>query len=324
MNILQLVGVGDNDEIRIVQTYAENGKPLYFIDGSLPLARYIEEGQASVNMFICGGGETRGAKIPKPDLVINGICDPDSHIKSLEDAKSVISLLGVPVINHPDHILLSSRDKMAELLKSIEGIRVPRTVRIKPGTINEAKELAQEHGFGYPFLFRPAGGQAGGGLVRIESEADFEKLERFALDGRDFFLIEFIDFVSPDKLYRKYRFFVIDKKVFPGHLIVSREWQIHEDLSKEEFGREEKAFLNSWNRGLRPVFEEIAQRVGLDFFGIDCAFDKNGKMIIFEVNSCMDIFSGEKRSSYYNPKYRKKLIEAITKMARKKIEEPMS
>ena len=318
MRVLQLVGVADDDEIRVVQTYAENGQPLFFIDGSLPLAGYVEGARSQI--FICGGGETKRAKIVRPDVVINGICDPDSHTKSLKDAEAVIASLNVPVVNHPELIERTARDKVAKLLQGIDGVVVPKVRRIRPKSIREAKEVAEESGFGYPLLFRPAGGQGGGGLIRIEEAAEFEKLERFALDGRDYYLIEFIDFASADGLYRKYRFFVIDRKVYPGHLIVSDEWQIHVDDSQKRFQREEKTFLSDWKRETIPLFEEIARRLELDFFGVDCAFDRKGRMLLFEVNSCMDIFSGEKASSYYHPKYRKKLTEAITKMVRNKME----
>ena len=319
--ILQLLGVGDNDEVRVVQTNSRYGKPLYFIEGSLPLLKYLPKNLFAAQSLILGGGESGDKKILQPDLVVNAICDPDTHTKSLDEARRIISLVKAPVVNHPDDIVKTARDTLSKLLGDIDGLTVPKTLRIRPRSVAETVRSAAEHGFSFPFLVREAGGQSGSGMVRIDSEKDYGLLERFAMDGRDFYLIQYIDFASKDGMYRKYRFYLIDGKVYPGHLIVSNHWQVHRDSrDNSAFGREEKLFLSQWNKDVVPVFETVAQRLGLDFFGIDCAFGKEGSLLLFEANSCMDIFSGEKSASYYNPKYRKKMQEAILKLINWKID----
>ncbi len=36
-----------------------------------------------------------------------------------------------------------------------------------------------------------------------------------------------------------------------------------------------------------PAFQAINERIGLDYLGIDCAQTRDGKLLIFEVDSCM-------------------------------------
>jgi len=40
--------------------------------------------------------------------------------------------------------------------------------------------------------------------------------------------------------------------------------------------------------GARPALKEIHQRIGLDYFGIDCHLGEQGELQIFEVNATMN------------------------------------
>ncbi len=54
---------------------------------------------------------------------------------------------------------------------------------------------------------------------------------------------------------------------------------------------EEAAFLADYRAALGPTvagaLDEIGRRVPLDFFGIDCAVDGAGRLLVFECNAAM-------------------------------------
>jgi len=55
--------------------------------------------------------------------------------------------------------------------------------------------------------------------------------------------------------------------------------------------RDEAAFLADpaavFNASHYATLRSIRDRVGLDFFGIDCGFDRDGALVVFEVNASM-------------------------------------
>ena len=55
--------------------------------------------------------------------------------------------------------------------------------------------------------------------------------------------------------------------------------------------REEAAFLENpgavFDAGHYAALREIRARIGLDYFGIDCGLDRDGQLVVFEVNASM-------------------------------------
>jgi len=255
------------------------------------------------------------------DLIVNVICDPDSNDKVLKKAIQIIEIgKGVPVINHPLKIFNTARDKVYQLLKEIKGLIVPKVWRLAPKKLKDIIEFVEKENIKFPFLFRPAGSHTGLGLVKIDSERQFSKLERFAFNGSDYYIIEFYDFKSEDGLYRKYRVFFVDKKPYPRHLIISKGWNIHasnfgEFMTYEPYKTERAEFLNNFDiKKFRPLLE-IVNKIDLDYFAVDFGIDKKGNLVIFEANSCVKLLSSSKSSNFelLEP-HEKRIIDAIKNM----------
>jgi hypothetical protein len=128
-------------------------------------------------------------------------------------------------------------------------------------------------------------------LIKIETPSDMEKLHRFAFDGKnEFYMTRFLDFGSEDGFYRKMRFLVIGDEVIPRHLILSPSWQIHTEDKKMESKikgqqiEEEIDFLGHIDLSVGKRLIEIKSALGLDYFGVDCCFDTQGNIVIFEAN----------------------------------------
>ena len=47
--------------------------------------------------------------------------------------------------------------------------------------------------------------------------------------------------------------------------------------------------------------ETIRERIGLDYFGIDCGLDASGNLVVFEVNASMLVHDRNDRFPYKNP-----------------------
>ena len=69
--------------------------------------------------------------------------------------------------------------------------------------------------------------------------------------------------------------------------------------------QEEEAFLNDpaavFNAGHYQVLREIQQRIGLEYFGIDCGLDRAGNLVVFEVNASMLVHERNQEFPYKAP-----------------------
>jgi glutathione synthase/RimK-type ligase-like ATP-grasp enzyme len=144
----------------------------------------------------------------------------------------------------------------------------------------------------YPCLIRPLSSHAGSGLARVENPADLAKYLHRSFERR-FFLTEFEDYASPDELYRKYRVAFIDWQPFLCHMAISRHWMVHylnagmaESAEKRaEEARAMAEFDEGFARRHAAAFDALHERLGLDYYSIDCAETQDGRLLVFEADS---------------------------------------
>ena len=141
---------------------------------------------------------------------------------------------------------------------------------------------------------RPVGTHGGDDLEKIEDAAELAALLAKAA-ATDRYLIEYIDYRSPDGYFRKYRFIFVDGQILPYHLAIADDWKVHHDSTDMADHRwmqqEEEAFLGNpaavFNAGHYQVLRAIQQRIGLEYFGVDCGLDRAGDLVVFEANASM-------------------------------------
>lgn len=84
--------------------------------------------------------------------------------------------------------------------------------------------------------------------------------------------------------------------------------------------REEEAFLNDpttvFNAGHYQMLRAIQQRIGLEFFGIDCALDRSGNLVVFEANASMLVHECNEEFPYKTP-FVQRIKLAFDEMLRK-------
>lgn len=101
--------------------------------------------------------------------------------------------------------------------------------------------------------------------------------------------------------------------MLPYHLAVGDDWKVHHvntDMGNQEWmQREEAAFLNDptlvFNPSHYQALREIQQRIGLDYFGIDCSIDTSGDLLVFEVNASMLVHDDNAEFPYKDPAVRR-------------------
>jgi len=140
------------------------------------------------------------------------------------------------------------------------------------------------------------GSHAGTGLEKLERLEDLAAyLEGQA--GGLFYLTPFVDYSGPDGRFRKLRVAMIEGRPFIAHMAVSEHWMVHylnAGMDRDGAKRaEEAAMMATFDEdfALRhaTAFKGLAEAIGLDYFAIDCAEDRQGRLLIFETDTAMII-----------------------------------
>jgi tetratricopeptide (TPR) repeat protein len=258
------------------------------------------------------------------DVVVNLISDPDQAAAELPIAAALVARLGKPVINDPAKIVHTTRDAVAALLPGIDGCRVPKILRLDASADVSPAALKAILPFPFPLLARPAGTHGGDDFEKIETT---EALSDFLGQlGGDRYLIEYVDYASADGHFRKYRFVFVGDEILPYHLAIGSDWKLHHDSTDmgdhQWMQREEAAFLENpgavFDAGHYRGLREIRTRIGLDFFGIDCGVDRDGNLVVFEVNASMLVHADNAAFPYKDP-YVRAIKAAFDAMLRRRV-----
>ena len=231
------------------------------------------------------------------DCILNLVTDPDQHPQTLETLRRLLRGHRGRVINRPEAVLRTTRDQVAKRLAGIEGLRVPRVVRLrnpKPGAASAAAERA---GLAYPVIARVAGTHTGKIIGLVDDTAGLDA----ACAGRgDFIVTEFVDFRNDDGLYRKYRLWSFGGKPIFRHMLITDNWNVHVSernrymLDRPQLIEEEVRLLErpegAFPEALHAMFRGVQERMGLEFFGMDFGIDRDGQAILFEANATMSFF----------------------------------
>ena len=312
-------------DFRILALYAPFG-------GNIPTEFLFGNADYETDTLALLSSSKVDAELLKPgvDAVVNLISDADQAFDILPIAADLARTLGKPTINDPDKILRTTRDAIAELLQGIPGCRVPRIVRLEAGP--DRSTLAREAAavLSLPVLARPAGTHGGDDFERFD---DIAGLTGFLAErpGDDCYLIEYIDYRSTDGHFRKYRFIFVGAEMLPYHLAIGGDWKLHHDstdmgehpwMQQEELGflTSPAAFFNE--RNFRAL-QTIRERIGLDFFGIDCALDASGDLVVFEVNASMLVHDQNAEFPYKGP-FVRNIKLAFDAMLQRRAAEPRS
>lgn len=259
--------------------------------------------QTSILSLLPGSQPDIALLAREADIVVNLVSDADQGAEVLPLTLAIARSLGKPVVNDPAKIQNTTRDATARALADVEGCRVPRTVRIAAGEgLPDGLDLI------FPLLARQAGMHGGDAFEKLDDVAALTAFLAAHAD-HDRYVIDYIDYRSTDGFFRKYRFLFVGEDILPYHLAIADDWKLHRDAT--EMGRhlwmqeEEERFLRApeqvFGYAQYEALRVIRDRIGLDYFGIDCAVDRNGHLVVFEVNASMLVHDQNPEFPYKDP-----------------------
>jgi hypothetical protein len=236
------------------------------------------------------------ATIPDHDVAFFAVGEADPP--ELDRLRRLFARWPRRALNNPDFLPVLERDTLSRSLTGTDGLCSPAAFAADRSALDaHIQYSAPVEGFDtprglYPCLIRPLASHAGTGLARAENPADLAKYLHFSF-GRRFFLTEFEDYRSPDDLYRKFRVAFIDREPFLCHMAISSNWMVHYlnagMTESAEKRAEEAQAMASFDQGFArrhaAAFDALHQQIGLDYYSIDCAETRDGRLLLFEADA---------------------------------------
>ncbi len=258
-------------------------------EGNIPWRLLIDRSMLHSTILLV---EYFDGPLPCHQLVFNAIGDADLCREALEKSIDLLRTSQVPVINSPEAVLNTRRIVNASRFTALPGVRSPRMHLIAKAVFYDKQEVLSQ--YAYPFLLRSPGFHGGNHLARITNSNDLQSAFK-ELPGENLLLIEYLDSRSPDKLFRKYRIMFINGLLYPIHMAISTNWNVHyfssEMDEKEAYRSEEASFLNDFKghlgENVTTALMHISLALDLDYCGIDFGIDENSKLLLYEANPTM-------------------------------------
>ena len=195
-----------------------------------------------------------------------------------------------PVLNDPRFLPVLARDTLAASTAGIPGLCSPPAMAATRATLEARQKGAPRQAF-QPCLIRPAGSHAGASLALAATPDALAEYLRLS-PARDFVVTEFEDYSGADGQYRKSRVAFIDRQPFLCHMAISSHWMVHylnagmtESAEKRaEEARAMAEFDQGFARRHAAAFDALHQRLGFDYYSIDCAETRDGRLLVFEAD----------------------------------------
>jgi hypothetical protein len=261
--------------------------------------------------------------LPQFDCVFIAIAEDFHHDRALQAADRLAAGLNVPIINDGARISAVSRAGAAQLLQNLPNAVVPAQTLIgRSALASMANGFPADTCLGFPMIVRPRASHAGKDLVRLNDA----KSVRTYLDGvadESFYVGPFVDYRSADGLWRKYRVIFVHGRPLPYHLAIHSDWAIwyynaHMDLDpwkrleEARFVEDIAAALPA--RALAALWA-IGERIGLDYFGVDCGVLSDGRLVVFEIETGMIVHDWDSPELYpYKPACARSIARATETM----------
>jgi hypothetical protein len=263
--------------------------------GNTPTASLLDDNVFATTVLVADYYD-RNIPLPPHDIVFNSIGDADMCSESLTAAAEILAYTDRPVINHPHAVARTGRLTNVERLRGIPNLVVPRMAKVPLASLtgSSAAKTVADNGLSFPLLARVPGFHTGRNFVRVEtSEQLAMAAEKFP--GDEAWLIEQLDARDGQGMFRKLRVMIVDRKLYPLHLAISRDWKVHyytADMAQSADNRAKEApFLQDMASAIgarrMAALQRIAETLELDYGGIDCAVNAQGDILFFEANAAM-------------------------------------
>lgn len=265
-------------------------------------------------------------ELPPHDVAIVVASDYPDTLDAIERL-----MAGRPLLNTPAHIRALDRDRLFHILAPLPGLAIPPTARLSRSAVADLGRTQAEPGAvlpnaRFPLIVRPVGSHAGRGLAKLDSAGDIAPYLA-SQDAGEFFLSPYIDYASPDGLFRKYRLVCVGGKAYACHMAISHQWKIwylNADMIESAAKRaEEEHFFASFDAEFaarhHEALNQMMARIGLDYFQVDCAETPDGRLLIFEADNTAIVHNMDPSDIFpYKPPQMRKVFDAFAAMIREK------
>jgi hypothetical protein len=258
--------------------------------------------------------------LPCHDAVFIAVGESQAAQPVLRALEPFVEAARVPVINRPGPIARLGRVDFAATFAGARFCRVPAVACM-------TREEYAGAGFPLPHVVRPRDSHAGTDLMRIDDDAG-RQAYLDAVAASELYVSEYVDYRSTDGYFRKYRIIFVDGEPYPFHLAISPRWMVHyynAAMTEHRWMRdEEHAFLARMGElfcgDLAGGLREVADRLALDYVGIDCAIDRDATLVLFEADNALIVHLLDDPGLFgYKHEYVPRLFTAIDAMVRRRI-----
>ncbi|MCK1741335.1 hypothetical protein IVA80_10780 [Bradyrhizobium sp. 139] len=295
--------------------------------GNTPIEFLLEGSDIELLTLYVVKGVGLPETLPDHDVAIVVASDSEECREALALIEKAAPHWPRPLLNRPDLIGNLDRDKLYRLLTGIPGLDIPATVHATRAQLSDlvqgriaCEEIAGELHF--PMIARPRGTHAGVGLAKLD---DASALAAYLVEReeQDFFVARFVNYVSPDGLYRKYRLAMVDGKPYACHMAIAERWDIWYLNAYMAFSDEKRAeeaefmldFDHAFAARHKVALDEMSRRVGLDYFIVDCAENQDRELLVFEADNTAVVHNMDPPIVFpYKPPQMRKIFAAFTAM----------
>ncbi len=296
--------------------------------GNTPIEFLLDDASIAITTLYVLPNIPLPSPLPEHDLVfVAAPGDADDTRRYLLEIQRHMHKWRTPVLNNPEFIVELERGRLYDTLSNIPNLVSPMTVRCSRSTLMTSKEAKISLEDALPVVIRPVGSHAGRNLEKISNIDEIEAYLHTCAD-QEFFVTPFLDYRSVDGLFRKYRIVFIDGHPFACHMAISDQWKIwylNAEMQKSSAKMaEEERFLSRFDFEFgtrhKKALDGIAQRVNLEYFGIDCAETREGELVVFEADNALIVHDMDPKDVFpYKGPQMKKVFAAFANMLRARV-----
>jgi hypothetical protein len=302
---------GDGSGLRVLAIFTPGG-----MMANTPLDFLLGGSDIRLDMLYIGQGVPLPADIPDHDVAFLAIGESSANVEVLSTLGPALAAWPKPMVNAaPEQISGLTRDGVVAMFADSARIVAPATSRLDRQHVEAIAKGASAlgahlPGVEFPIIIRPIDSHAGQALEKIDS-AQALAAYLAANDPAEFYISAFVDYSGPDGLFRKQRIAFFEGVAYVSHMAVSSHWMVHylsaEMAERPERRAEEAAFMAEFDDSFAvrhaAAFAEMHAAFGLDYFAIDCAETRDGRLLLFEADVAMIIHAmdGEELYPYKKP-----------------------
>ena len=292
-----------------------------------PIEFLLEESGIELMMLYVIPEAELPSPLPEHDIAIVVASDSEDCHAALRKIGIAVPSWPRPLLNSPHLVGSLDRDKLYRLLDGIDGLEIPATFVVTRERLENVAQSPEElqdiaADLAFPVIIRPRGSHAGSGLAKVD---DAVALKDY-LDGREgelFFVARFVDYSSLDGLYRKYRVVFVDGRPYACHMAIADRWDIWYLNAGMSHSAEKRLEEETWMRTFDIAFARrhqsalnaIADRVGLEYFTVDCAETGDGSLLIFEADNTAVVHNMDHAHVFpYKPPQMRRIFDAFAAM----------